>query len=172
MKTYFTKYFPVEGEIKDGDIGLDPFGLPYHCKDGKMLDSDESTYYLLTDYKDKFKKVKLFLCSKDIQAGDKFDQLPGINGVCYICKGNANRFLLDDEGKYRAIETCFKVIGEISPEAIWVKEEDEFGEDDISFEFGIPYEDDTAVEYQTWKENKHKYYKTIKILCQTCKTFH
>jgi len=77
-------------------------------------------------YEAKIIDGKMMLISKDIQVGDKFDQFPGINGICYTCKGNANGVLLDDEGKYRVIETCFKVIGEVSSQAIWVKEGDKF----------------------------------------------
>jgi len=104
MKKYFAKYLPVEGEIKDDDMsqynnitGIHS-GWAEHCK-GLA------------------RRVKLFLCSRDIEPGDKvysdFD-----NGYLGIAKKKSEGF-------------NFKMIGEISPEATWVKEGDEFDEEDV-----------------------------------------
>jgi len=152
MKKYFTEYIPVEGEIKEvkgtpiySIDGIVQFELRAHrdinspsnilrCHDGE-------TY---KDYLDsQCKPVKLCLCSRNVKIGDKFDQLPGINGVSYICKEIANGFILDDEGKHRAIETCFKVVGDISPDALsYVKRGMEYDEDQVQGYFEkLPYDE-------------------------------
>lgn len=66
----------------------------------------------------------MFLCSRDIQVGDKYKvpKYPGSNEY-------------DDVERYASepMEDSFKVIGEISPDATWVKEGDEFDENEIEF---------------------------------------
>lgn len=103
---YFTKYLPVEGEIKEGDYYLNN-GTPT-----KRTEGTEDKSYLNQQ------KVKLFLCSRDIQVGDTV-HYPLNNYIPVQWLG----------GNLTGHE--FKVIGEISPNAIWVKEGDEFDEDQI-----------------------------------------
>ena len=93
MKPYFTKYLPVEVEIKEGE----PF------------DTIVGIYG---------KKMKLFLCSRDIQVGDTFHSFSGMSELKW-------------DGKFQLHPDDFKVIGEISNEATWVKEGDEFDESEI-----------------------------------------
>lgn len=106
MKKYFTKYLPVEGEIKNGDKYVTEDGIlrdtTYQTEDGRGGTIDRTHD----------KKVKLFLCSRDIQVGDKV--IDSIDGKEYEVKSG---FLPPE---------MVKVIGEISPEAKWVKEGDEF----------------------------------------------
>jgi hypothetical protein len=124
---YFAKYLSVEGEIKKGDK------IQYHGIDGSFrpniieVKNEEHARYAEDRL---WKKVKLFLCSRDVQVGDKFDQLPYGNGKAYECKEILGTFLKDDEGKNRVAQFCYKVIGEISPDATWVKEGDEFDKDE------------------------------------------
>lgn len=87
-------------------------------------------------------QVKLFLCSRDIQIGDRVQVDVLLNGVY-------NEFVFEKECVENGIRVqqftgvgvyvhypdsdegnLFKVIGEISPNAKWVKEGDEFDEDD------------------------------------------
>ncbi len=152
----FAKYIPVDGEIQEGDIGLDPFGLPYHCKDGKMLDEDESTYYLLKDYSDKFRKVKLMLCSREVKVGDKMRMTDNpfleVEWTEKLDFSKSNTFTGTDPD-------AFKVIGEISPDALeYVKEGDEFDEDVVRI---LPIDHDPYARKGIF----------AKVKCPCCKKF-
>jgi hypothetical protein len=108
---HFAKYLPVEGEIKEGDTVL-------------LASCDEIYTYdkKVVTLVPRDKKVKLFLCSRDIQVGDKIS----IEGVTEsTIYGGQNLSSSIKEGK------VFKVIGEISPEATWVKDGDKFEKSDI-----------------------------------------
>lgn len=122
-KKYFAKYLPVEGEIKEvGDVALYPNGFSETASSETLSDLIGNTAC---------KKAKLFLCSRDIQVGDKFifddDLLAGpfevISKETKISAGQAPIDSIQGKG--------FKIIGEISPDATWVKEGDEFDEEDI-----------------------------------------
>jgi len=127
MKQYFAKYLPVEGEIKEGDKIL---------WNGKITTAIDTVYSNLT------KKVKLFLCSRSIQVGDEvyptkymFEAGSIVGGfkedsnTIFYFKGKDPKILknLHSTGNWG------KVIGEISKEAIWVKEGDEFDEEEIEW---------------------------------------
>ena len=104
MKKYFCKFLPVEGEIKEGDfyITSPDYKIVRKCEDRSW-----GTFEMC-------KKVKLFLCSRDIEVGDKAWTTVG---SCF------DTFKEGYDKQY-----WFKVIGEISSEATWVKEGDEFDE--------------------------------------------
>jgi len=116
-KIYFTKYLPVEGEIKENDH--------YISDRGDIFQDKKGTRHYTGD-----KKVKMFLCSRDIQVGDKIihpmtgeevEVLSIING--WIKYG--------DHPNEIANTGLFKKIGEISPEATWVKEGMRFSESEV-----------------------------------------
>lgn len=82
-------------------------------------------------------KAKLFLCSRDIQVGDKYfhdDFYPYPVGD--IADTNTKvmnaHMMVSNEGEDYEGDWSYKVVGEISPEATWVKEGDEFDEDEVS----------------------------------------
>lgn len=100
---HFAKYLPVEGEIKEGDNITNK---------NKLFTPTIWTADKADVNKDNIEKVKLFLCSRDIQVGDKV--IDSIDGKEYEVKSG---FLPPE---------MVKAIGEISPEAKWVKEGDEF----------------------------------------------
>jgi hypothetical protein len=113
-KKYFAKYLSVEGEIKEGD--------PVQIDGGQVI--LYSSKWQNTFRKFNRKKVKLFLCSRDIQVGDKVtfndgttSEVPKDYPLYILREGSA----------------CTKVIGEISSNASWVKEGDEFDEEDIKY---------------------------------------
>lgn len=108
MKPYFAKYLPVEGEIKDGDSYLHFTGRLYHGF------SENATFKNKGD-----KKVKLFLCSRDI---------PEQGDLAYPIGGGVKTLMYHNVGEQKLGLEFIKVIGEISPEAKWVKEGDEFDE--------------------------------------------
>ncbi len=130
-KKYFSKYLPVDGDIQVGDSILDPNNNVYKCTRIDNIYLNCSGYNGLVRIS-RCKKVKLFLCSRDIQVGDTLIK-NGIeylahsrpDGVPFIGYYNKDWCYLDND--------CFKVLGEISPEATWVKEGDEFEEDDWQF---------------------------------------
>lgn len=114
--TYIAKYLPVEGEIKEGEHGLTSTGIVFkalkshlHLAEGKQ-------------------KVKLFLVSTDIKVGDKYLNDKFIE---HTCTHELDSIITQNElfpFKY------FKVIGEISPDALnFVKEGNVFTEDQIKF---------------------------------------
>jgi len=170
MKPYFTKYLPVEGEIKEGDIVLSescnhpPAKIQKIMEDGSLLTDENdlndplgNCYYILPK---ETRRVELFLCSRDIQVGDKY----------YSLAFHEYHIAKDEHS------SCFvrpheytKVIGKVSPEAIWVKEGMEFDEEDIKKirrERLINVPDDwTDAEYE-------EYTLHYKIKCPTCRTFH
>ena len=134
MKSYFAKYFPVEGEIKEGDIiKLENGGIYRAGKFGS--DSGFTLIYNLDgsfyDVSDSFDKVKLFLCSRDIHFDD------------YKEEGKVHVY-------HDGSESPFKIVGEISPNAKWVKEGDEWDEDEIKeiVYKGLSMNDISIVSYQ------------------------
>lgn len=123
MKSYFAKYLPVEGEIKPGDLfecldetfGHKPYEMPFE----KEKQSTPCS---------KCRKVKLFLCSRDIQVGDEVHYNYN-HDIKWIVDKLFTTTLKSGSGEH-PINTVYKVIGEISPDAK-VKEGDEFDEDQI-----------------------------------------
>ena len=185
MKKYFAKYLPVEGEIKEGD---------YWTKEGrksfsKIFDIDKK---ISSPLKEKYPGIKtkgdylkvtgaklgkLFLCSRDIQVGDEY-----YNEQFEFTK-YPNKSIADSSTEMVGENGSYKVIGEISPDAIWVKEGDEFDEDELEpvlFYSKHPDESiymDTISNIEEWKKlnpdnKKNRYIPMIEIKCPTCKNYH
>lgn len=132
---YFTKYLPVEGEIKEGDYILNL--LYNHIK--KVIEihkegKDFNDFIVTTDntgcYRDKAKKVRLFLCSRDIQVGDEFNiEVHGQFRGTYICIDIKDELFYYNGGKEYGIcsvgeRFIYKIIGEVSKYATWMTERD------------------------------------------------
>lgn len=152
---YFAKYIPIEGEIKDGDVTINSAGCT-----ARILVTNKKT-------NNTHKKVQLFLCSRDIIEGDKF-WITGYNPLenggefditrSHICTqvtgpaitnlGNKTIWFKSSgvrEGEYYVDSSrTYKVIGPISPDATWVREGDEFEEDEIE-ELNLIYEINTKM---------------------------
>ena len=118
MKKYFAKYLPVEGKIKDDDYfeEEDITGKKYILKNLGPLS------LLPHDHLKSRQKVKLFLCSKDIEVGDIVKE--------QLLNGKLENFTIHTLNDID-LDKQFKVIGEISSDAIWVKERDEFDKTDF-----------------------------------------
>jgi response regulator RpfG family c-di-GMP phosphodiesterase len=169
MSNYFAKYLPVEGEIKKGDHFLYDKVVYLATNDGSDNVTVESEEWYHN--RRQSKKVKLFLCSKDIQIGDITTRFPDIlktpDGNITITEENFNDL------KYCAL---FKVIGEISPDAIWVKEGDNFVEEQIELRRRHPYIFHKTGQcmggevegYNEWLPE----YNEVRIKCSQCNTFH
>lgn len=115
---FFAKYLPVEGEIKKGDYYIDNSlgkNTIHLCRSTPSEDLNSTDLIC--------KKVKLFLCSRDIKAGDKV-----------IYNNKEYEVTSDSLITVKNNKNTYKVIGEISPEATWVKEDDEFDKGEIKVE--------------------------------------
>jgi hypothetical protein len=172
---YFTKYLSVDGEIKEGDKFLDnKLGICTRLEEGEhstwiLWEGGKTNIHLNAEYR----KVKLFLCSRDIQVGDiaynvvdniSFKVAGTFEGISYTSIGQGNKL----------IKECIKVIGEVSPEAVWVTEGMEFDEEDLGWALSTKdqFEDivtSTDFNDKGYKSLKRKY---VKFKCPTCKTFH
>ena len=117
MKKYFAKYLPVEGEIKDGDY--------YHW----AVTNTIQKFKALSERKPSSDctKMKLYLCSRDIQVDDEY-----YNEEFEFTK-YPNKSIAGSQTEFVGVNGSYKTIGEISPEAAWVKEGDEFDEDEIMY---------------------------------------
>ena len=152
---YFAKYIPD----KNGNFILIKRAIGsgiFPIKRDKIIVIPNELEYLLKDFETS-ERFKLCLCSKDIRVGDKVRMETGEELITYYKEGCGDT--LYTKGKYELevfIDRDFKVIGEISPGATWVKEGMEFSEDDIQHVFlhGL---DDIGI---------------FEIKCPTCKTFH
>lgn len=182
MMKYFTKYLPVEGEIKENDTFIitnpriqdHPSGLIRTCyhiiKDqgcwsekNQNWTSEKCDFLYIDPLESEFwgfverhhaKKAKLFLCTKNVNIDDNT-----IDGI--IKKEKLNDFIFEN-GKCLQKSLCYKVIGEISPNAVWVTEGIEFDEDEVKESYVIT-NDKRSSSY-----NLHWY----RIKCPTCKQFH
>lgn len=143
---YFTKYLPVEGKIESHSMALLDAGfnnasivrVMSTAKYYSNVSSEGDNWDTMTD---RLKTVQLFLCSRNIEVGDKvWDTLnekfcevttpfvalqtsDGENVPCWYLKTEPVTF---HEARF-----LIKVLGPISPETTWVKEGDEFEEDQV-----------------------------------------
>jgi hypothetical protein len=130
MKQYFAKYLPVEGKIIDEEMVM--FKIDDTWTEPCSFDS-----YLGSNIQE-VKQGKLFLCSEDIKLNDTYYH----DSFCPYPDGeiadtntkvmNAHMMITNEGPDYEG-DTSFKVIGEISSDALsFVKEGDKFDEDEIS----------------------------------------
>jgi hypothetical protein len=157
MKKYFAKYLPVEGEIKSDDTALTKYveGVTevtkeeYYKNGGNEIfpvgnvTSDRlyvkghgwGTYF----DREECQKVKLCLCSRDIQVGDVVkDSLDtSLEGIVKNITGDKLSVEIDGEIVFVKTNEVLKVIGEISSEASWVLKGDEFDRPDWEYESAL-----------------------------------
>jgi|SRR6187551_629932 len=151
---YFAKYLPVEGGYEDGDLVIDLYHPEPSIHEAESS-CKQNEGELCT-------KVKLFLCSRDVQFNDN----------AYSPRNGFYKFGYH-ENSYR--NESIKIIGPISLTAIWVKEGAEFEEEDwcvlmttASKKIGV-----IQVEKHNIDRFKNLAVKTfIGIKCPTCNTFH
>ncbi len=165
MKKYFAKYLPVEGEIKDDDHfeEEDITGKKYILKNLGPLS------LLPHDHLKRRQKVKLFLCSKDIEVGDIVKE--------QLLNGELEDFTIHTLNDID-LDKQFKVIGEITSDAIWVKEGDEFIAEGVECEVfpihthNFDEEGPNSTIIYTDKEGNIVETPIFLIKCPTCKRFH
>jgi len=173
MKPYFAKYLPVEGEIKSKE--------KFMWMDNNSLDvaDIELTPSIFKNQKElNLKPVKLFLCSRDVKVGDTVYKEPPFNteyelkkqfvGMLWVTDldlENPNPTIVSKE----PLKGYYKVIGEISPNAKWVKEGDEFDNKELALilsdGFNLKFED-----IRVWVDDFIRNYP-IAIKCPCCNTF-
>lgn len=116
------------------------------------------------------KKVKLFLCSRDIQAGDTFFDNVGRKWEnAEECYAKVAREANEKNFEYG--KGSYKIIGEISPNAIWVKEGDEFDEEEINkmADLSSTFHDN----FEPWIEGRENLgYKCVVFIKGPCGHFH
>jgi len=147
MKQYFAKYLPVEGGIKEGDIILDIFSQYSKAHKSNLQSRNPPKV-----------KYKLFLCSRDIQVGDKVLDEEFCDWIV-------------QENDLKALHLLTKVIGEISPDARWVKEGDEFDADTEV----MPILDRRIINFDSqmdWTEAEYEHYIKFYKLKGPCGHFH
>lgn len=123
MKKYFVKALPEKGEIKKGE----PY--KHETLQGEVrfatADWSKETLKLYSST-----KVKLFLCSRDIQSGDEITYIDGLKRKIHL-KNFVKAIRLAYKDNPFGGTGHYKVVGEISPEALsYVKEGDEYDEDE------------------------------------------
>jgi hypothetical protein len=155
MKKYFAKYLPVEGNIKDRDYYIDDNNEVWQHKKELCFTPPG-------------RKAILFLCSKEVSLGDEI-YYKGFSSR--IEKGNFHSIAKSEDGDdfiditpdNRGIGILInhednglcKPIGEISLKATWVKEGDEFDEDEI-------HRTETERDYDPEHEEAEYYSRKIK----------
>jgi hypothetical protein len=139
MKKYFLKYIPVKGTIHEGDTIRD--------KVSGDIGTVKRWEKHINEQED-FEKVQLWLCSWDIQIGDRMydssrNQYGKYNGQIELW----HTYLVEGKTGKEAIQSIstkdlFKVIGEISPAALeFVKEGDEFDDEQVRVMYNFVGED-------------------------------
>lgn len=169
MKHIFTKYIPVTGKIKEGDVYWNPRREMHFTAE---LGNDFKT--LNTKYRIRgakaYQKVKLMFCSRDIHVGDSVIELVGtpverkfVVTVVYQDKdmdGN-DITMVGDDGEAINLGNVLKVLGEVWAEDSWVKEGMFFNEEDLLAQ-GV------GVSWDRTGYHKSKF----KIKCSNCNQFH
>ena len=179
-KPYFIKWLTVEGEIKEGDH-YSFEGRINLCK-GSILPELEKLYdRKMVEYQ----KVKLFLCSRKIEVGDKFlNPRHGLFGwkehVCtniemgsgenYYPKEMLLWYKEDGIDYWLKLDKCYKIIGEL-PEDTIGKDGNELEEDEWRF-----YSPDIKAVLDKASMLKPPYLLRsqyiIQLQCSCCKEFH
>ena len=116
-------------------------------------------------------KVELFLCCRDIQVGDTI-----YTGDSYLNGITITKEVFQTYTSIKGLTNPhFKVIGKISKKAIWVKENDEFDEEELrvpyrmrSFCLRSPYYEDeiinTKITDKKLKVDTNNFYYSIEVL--------
>lgn len=159
MKKYFTKWLPVKGHISPFQMCLYADGTQ-----GKSCDPYLSEVGAVP--------LKLFLCSSEINAGDTLVSKDGSKTVV------PNFVLIKSERLSALAEEVkrFKVIGEVSPEAVWVHREDMwFEEADLQWALATNDQFQDVIsecDFNDSVNNPRLIKKYVMFKCSTCKTFH
>lgn len=178
---YFAKYLKIEGECKIGSLTNQGIILERmsQIKDRVVYITDTKINGKWTNKEDdafdsgELYLIQLFLCSRDIREGDNYQWQDGDGNISHGIKITI------------VSPDAYKVIGPISPEATWVKEGDQFEEEQIKRDILTKWysgEDDYTEyvhyhpkgdrEFVVSEEDEFICEYPIKVQCSLCKTFH
>ncbi len=153
------KFLPVDGELDEGDA--------FMYKKGKLL-MESADMADLMDVSDK-QKMKPFVVTQDIKTGDKIycpDYLSGPSGFdnCEVEGDSIHAYNLDRQISTEKKEDCYKIIGDVSDQAIFVKD-------------GLEYEVQGVKKFTGRTEPlgntvSHEWVLTFEVQCQYCKHYH
>lgn len=143
-KPYFAKYLPVPGEIGSGDMFQFPGMSIKEC-----LGTDDGLVWYESAYPDVSESascapgdcqrmVMHLMGAVGIQAGDKVLDRYGYPDKRSPKEEKWWTVGVMDIGNPCNLKECYKVIGPISPAARWVKEGDEFDEEQLQRMYAAP----------------------------------
>lgn len=164
MKEYFTIILPVEGEIKNSWLLVDGVMCKYRDEDDTHIYmTHPNGHTWARPKKDARTRYTLMLCTNNIEIGEEYQDKEG------------NVYVRDEDDIYDELQKMgFKVIGQISSNATWVTESDEFDVDELAYLMGSPPEHPWYFKFSTIKvwdiEGMKKY--PIAVRCSNCKSFH
>lgn len=126
---YYTKYLPFRGNLENGSKFIDKSGAIQIFERAEYLNPSKGVLWMDQNMWPHYASecigpVKLFLCSNEIKIGDilKCKTASG-KWTDVEVGGEPNKFMNDPD--------YFKVIGEISSEAIWIAEGMKLTEDEV-----------------------------------------
>lgn len=165
-KKYFTKYVPTDGEVKKGDLVREPNGKIYVAGEfgedtgfSYLYNLDGSFY----DSSDFFDKIKLVVCTKEINIGDEVNwlfrgKLMG-DSVVDISRLRGYKLLKELGGltAWVSKRDAFKIVGVVRTHPVWAKEGMKLGKDDLIAQ-GVGV---------NWDDNYGRYKFSLK--CPHCK---
>jgi hypothetical protein len=143
MKQYIARYLPTEGELKEED---------------KIFPNQQH-------------KVKLFLTTNDIQIDNEvYDCFNNKIGLCAELKPQPDGKIavIFANKTYLFKEECYKIVGEISDKAIWVKDGDVFNETEV---YHCHYYFEDGKRFATGSYSKDAI-SLFEIKCSQCGSFH
>lgn len=114
LKPYFTQYLPVPGKIKPGEVGISTNNATYTHQE-----------HLGEDYG---VPARLFVCSRTIKVGERIC-VPDGDGVVGSWVASVDDVDTALRGFYNNRQ--YRIIAEVSPDAIWVTPDMQLREDEI-----------------------------------------
>ena len=123
MKKYFVKYLRVDGDVKEGDMYVSHLSEPPQ----RMGPINFWSFPLY--------KVRPYLCSGELEidVDDEFLHETLATKTKHTCTERpSEQCVIGDDNINYFKGFCYKIVGEISPRADWVKDDDEFDEDEIN----------------------------------------
>lgn len=168
---YIVKLLPVEGEI----FPYEPNKMIFYNGQARRMKNDgvliKPNYHGCKTRFEYYKYVnakpaKFFLCSREVSMEDMVYTTDEFWPNSKLIKA--------DDLDLNALAKAYKVIGEISPEAVWVKEGMEFEDDEVSLRFVDIETGKSEREYKAGLKylSKDKWKAIAFIKCPTCKYFH
>lgn len=177
-KDYYAMYLPSENEeIQVGDHFSSPkSGTNMYpadrIEDGVIYTKNPHGQKKFSIEKEGLKKSIMFLCSKKLREGVAFDKSAGWCSISKIFDTVANVHYADCKLS-RPHSSLISVVGEISPEVVWIKHGDKIALEDIKRHTKEEIESQDGF----YKEGVNDIIlfgadNRVQIKCPTCKSYH